>query len=149
MRIIVTQKGNEVLRGSLPSITPIRIKEKEMTPNMNLMKVKIENFKSKDFYIQNRVKPKQINRSINIRGLDYSIFNTPIIKKEKKVNYPISSKEVINNLKSLADLIKNSSNLNKIKKESVSPIFLKKLGIFNKNKINTLQNLDRNNIFKS
>jgi hypothetical protein len=158
MRIIVTQKGNEVLRGILPSISPIQSKVKEMTPNIKLIKVKIENFKSKELYNRNVLELKHISRSISIRESDYGIFNTPYIKKDilvKKSAFVSSKMDIINNLKSLASSMKNSENTNIdqiVKKETVSPVFLKKIGI-SKNKIGKLEKIKianfKYNIIKS
>jgi hypothetical protein len=160
MRIVVTEKGNEVLRGD--SVSPIVIKPNlfQMTPNVKIIKSNSINTYSE--YNRNeleRVTPKYKNISISIREIYgdtiKNMFNRPNVKKDFVIKQsghsPIHGKEMINNLKSLANSIKtnDSKNFDQIvKKDAVSPIFLKKLGIFNQNKINTIKKIEKIKIEK-
>jgi hypothetical protein len=153
MRIVVTEKGNELLREELPSISPIVNKRSFFeTPNVKFIKVKISNMKTNEKYnVENKI--KQISKSISIREvIGEKAFDTPIVKKDfkfkKVINSATSRKQIINNLKSLASSIKiiDNKNFNQIvKKETVSPVFLKKLGVYNEKKINVFKKIEKIN----
>jgi hypothetical protein len=151
MRIIVTQKGSEILRGEIP------VDSNNMhngSSNIMLLQARINNFKNNFMFNRSNFddkRSKQKGKSFSIREVDKSIFNTPYYKKEKKIQTSPPRKDIINNLKSLANFIKLSENDNItqiVKKESVSPIFMKKLGIFNQNKIKTLKKIENKNLDK-
>lgn len=150
MRIIVTQKCKEVLRDD---VHKAESSDYDRTPDLTLLKAKISNFKRSLMYNRSVVekgKVMQMNKSISIREVDTDIFNSPYFKKEnkKKINYSPPRKQIINNLKTLAESIKisESNDVSKIvKKESVSPIFMKKLGIFNQDKINLIRKIENTN----